>query len=115
MPQGWRVNHKRINRLYRQEGLQVRRRRRKQIGRSRGGVLGDPAAHPNHTWSMDFVHDQMADGRRLRLLNIVDDFTRECLAVEVDSTLPGRRVVRVLDQPVPAKEFDAQNQCPDDT
>jgi hypothetical protein len=45
----------------------------------------------------------------------VDDFTRECLAVEVDSTLPGRRVVRVLDQPVPAKEFDAQNQCPDDT
>ncbi|MFC1629010.1 IS3 family transposase [Gemmatimonadota bacterium] len=95
--EGYKVNHKRVYRLYREEGLQVRRKRRKRITRSRRQPLPEPTA-PNHRWSMDFMADQMYTGRRFRVLNIVDDFTRECLAIEVDTSLPGARVVRVLDR-----------------
>jgi putative transposase len=74
--EGWSVNHKRTYRLYREQGLMVRRRKRKRIG----------------------LADGLIDGRKLRTLNIVDDFTRECLAIEVDTSLPGARVVAVLDR-----------------
>ena len=93
--EGVKVNRKRTYRVYREAGLAVRRRKRKRIA----GVERVPAATPhapNVSWSMDFVSDGLADGRRLRCLNIVDDFTRECLAIEVDSSLTGRRVVDVM-------------------
>lgn len=93
--EGWQVNRKKLLRVYRQAGLSVRRRKRKRIA----GVerqLKVQATMPNQSWSMDFVSDGLADGRRLRCLNIVDDFTKECLAIEVDTSLPGTRVVSVL-------------------
>jgi len=73
---GWRDNHKRIERVYREEGLQVRRRRRKRTAKGRSQPLEAPQG-PNERWSMDFMQDGLADGRRIRLLNIVDDFTKK--------------------------------------
>ncbi|OVE75303.1 hypothetical protein BVX97_05080 [bacterium E08(2017)] len=95
--EGWQVSHKKIYRLYKEEGLQVRRRRRKQTVKYRGEKPEGPR-YANERWSMDFMHDALEDGRRVRLLNIVDDFTRECLSIEVDTSLGGHRVARVLDQ-----------------
>jgi putative transposase len=95
--EGAAVNRKRVYRVYRAAALQVRRRRRK------ARLPGDRVVLPALTargqrWSMDFMRDTLADGRPFRTLNIVDDFTRECLAIEVDRSLPGARVVRVLDR-----------------
>lgn len=90
------VNHKRVERLYAEEGLQLPRRakrRRRGVQRVAPAVL--PTA-PGQRGSMDFVHDVLADGRRIRVLTIVDDFTRECLALEVDTSITGQRVSRIL-------------------
>ena len=95
--EGWAVNHKRLYRVYREAGLAVRRRKRKRIAGVERQVKA-PSLAPNQSWSMDFVSDALADGRRLRCLNIVDDFTKECLAIEVDTSLPGQRVVAVLER-----------------
>ena len=89
------INRKKTQRLYKEEGLAVRRRRsrRRAVGtRAPAPVL----ALPNQRWSLDFVHDQMASGRRFRVLNVVDDVTRECLAAVPDTSISGRRVVREL-------------------
>lgn len=95
--EGWFINRKRTYRVYHEAGLMVRRRKRKRIAgiERQEKVL---ASAPNQSWSMDFVSDGFVDGRRLRCLNIVDDFTKECLAIEVDTSLPGRRVVSVLER-----------------
>jgi putative transposase len=95
--EGVRVNHKRLYRLYRAAGLQVRRRRRKRLTRGERVPLPRPTQR-GERWSMDFTLDTLADGRSFRTLNIVDDFTRECVAIEVDRSLPGLRVTRVLDR-----------------
>jgi len=95
--EGWAVNHKAVHRIYREEGLQVRRRKRKRIA----SVERQPMTLPeriNERWSMDFVSDGLSNGRRFRTLNIVDDFSRECPVIEVDTSLPGTRVVRVLER-----------------
>jgi putative transposase len=91
------VNHKRIYRLYREEGLTVRRRGRKRVTREARLPLPAPAG-PNELWSLDFVSDALAGGRRIRLLCIIDAFTRESLAIEVDTSLPAWRVAKVLDR-----------------
>lgn len=85
----------RVHRLYREEGLTVRKRkgRRRSIG-TRAPIVVE--AKPNVRWSLDFVHDQLANGRRFRVLNIVDDVTRECLAAIPDTSISGRRVAREL-------------------
>ena len=85
----------RIYRLYREEGLMVRKRkaRRKAVG-TRAPILVE--ARPNARWSLDFVHDQFAGGQRFRVLNVVDDVTRECLAAIPDTSISGRRVAREL-------------------
>ena len=85
----------RIYRLYREEGLTVRKRRarRKAVG-TRAPILVE--ARPNARWSLDFVHDQFANGRRFRILNIVDDVTKECLGAIPDTSISGRRVAREL-------------------
>lgn len=94
--EGVRINHKRVLRLYREEGLAVKRRKRKRVS-----VVRRPMVAPsrmNERWSMDFVSDALANGRRFRNLTIVDDFTRESLEIETDTSIPGQRVVRVLDE-----------------
>ncbi len=94
---GYEVNHKRVYRLYVEERLWVRKRGRKQ----RIAVPRMPMRAPtgvNEVWSMDFVSDALATGRRFRILNIADDFTREAPAIEVDTSLGGVRVTRVLDR-----------------
>jgi putative transposase len=93
--EGWLANHKRIWRLYSKAGLSVRKRRRKRIAAVERTPLPSPTG-PNQSWSMDFVSDGLAYGRRFRCLNVVDDYTRECLAIEVDTSLPGLRVKQVL-------------------
>ena len=95
--EGWAVNHKRIQRMYREEKLAVRRKRRKRVAQTarRPKVLPEG---PNERWSMDFMADSLATGRGFRTFNVVDDFTRECLAIEVDTSLSGERVTRVLDR-----------------
>ena len=93
----FRVNHKKVYRLYREEGLMVRRRKRKRMcGTSRVPLA--TAVQRKERWAMDFVADALANGRRIRVLTVVDTFTRECLATEVDTSLPGLRVARVLDR-----------------
>lgn len=94
--EGHRVNRKLVYRLYRELGLAVRRRHRKRVAVVRAPRVA-PCA-PNVRWSMDFVTDALADGRRFRTLTIVDDFTRECPALEVDHALSGVRVAHVLDR-----------------
>jgi putative transposase len=95
--EGLVVNHKRTERIYREEGLSLRLKKRKR--RPAGARVKLPVpARPNEHWSMDFVQDVMQDGRRFRALTIVDDFSRECPAIEVDTSIGGFRVARVLDR-----------------
>jgi len=94
--EGLHVNHKRVSGVYREAGLQVRRRRRKRL--TRGPMPLPVPSRCGERWSIDFMVDTLADGRGFRTLNIVDDFTRECVAIDVDRSLPGVRVVRVLDR-----------------
>lgn len=91
------VNHKRIERLYRLEGLKLSIRRRKKLKSVSRLELPVPTKR-NERWSMDFVQDKLWNGRRFRCLNIVDMFTRQCLAIEVDTSIGGMRVKRVLER-----------------
>jgi putative transposase len=95
--EGVLVNHKRVHRLYREEGLSLRRRKRKRLT-SEGRGPGELASRVNQVWSLDFVSDALAPGRRLKLLTVVDTYTRESLAVEVDTSIGGERMARVLDR-----------------
>jgi putative transposase len=89
------VNHKRLFRVYREAGLSVKRNRRKKLVRI--GVSRPVLTAPNNEWSLDFVCDALANGRTVRVLSIVDNFTRECLALEVDTSFSSQRVTRALD------------------
>ena len=91
------MNHKRVYRLYREEGLSVRRRGHKRVAREGRLPLFAPQG-PNERWCLDFVSDALAWGRRIRLLCVIDAFTREALAIEVDTSLPGTRVVQLLER-----------------
>ncbi len=94
--EGWRVNHKRLYRLYREEGLGIRvRRRRKRVAGPR--VLSPPATRPHERWSLDFLTDSLVDGRRFRVLTIVDNVSRVSPAIEVGVSLTGERVVAILE------------------
>lgn len=93
----WRVNHKRVYRLYREEGLAMRRRKRKRFRAEARVPLPWPTG-ANQVWTMDFTQDQFSSGRKFRTLNLMDGFTREAPAIEVDTSLPGVRVVRVLEE-----------------
>jgi putative transposase len=95
--EGFMVNHKRTERIYRSEGLSLRIRRRRKFA----AVVRNPlpeAMKPNERWAMDFISDSLWSGRKFRTLSIVDTYSRECLNVEVDTSLPGHRVVKVLDR-----------------
>jgi putative transposase len=95
--EGWRVNHKRIYRLYREEGLGIRVKRRKKLACA-SRVLPSPATRPFELWSLDFLTDSLADGRRFRVLTIVDHVSRVSPAIEVGSSVTGERVVGVLER-----------------
>jgi len=93
---GWPVNHKRVQRLWRQEGLQLPRRkpRKQRVGTSTGEVFR--ATRKNQVWSYDFLEARTERGGRLRMLAVMDEYTRQCLAIEVARSLPSQRVIQVL-------------------
>ncbi len=96
---GWVVNHKRVQRIWQKEGLQVpyRRKFKKAMGSSANSCSVKKAEYPNHVWTYDFVSDQTEDGRKLRLLTVLDEFTRESPAIEVARSMPAGDVISVLD------------------
>ncbi len=97
--EGWEVNAKRIYRLYSEEGLKVRTQKRRERAQRHRIPLGQ-AARPNQKWSMDFVAQRLPDGRWIRVLTVVDQFTRECLVLHADNTLSGEKVAMALDKVV---------------
>jgi len=98
--QGWRVNRKAVQRLWREEGLRVptQRRKRQRLGTSTTPADRLAAEHPDHVWALDYQFDQTQDGRRLKLLNVVDEHTREALAIAVERRIDADATVAVLDR-----------------
>lgn len=94
---GFRFDHKRVYRIYCELSLNMRIKPKKRLKRDKPEPLRVPESR-NECWSMDFMHDQLSDGRSIRLLNVIDDFNREAPAIEVDFSLPASRVVRTLEQ-----------------
>ena len=95
----WRINHKRVHRLWKREQMQVpqkQHRRRRLPGGSANSCIRHRAKHKDHVWSYDFLQDRTEDGRRLRLLAVIDEYTRECLALEVDRRFTSHDVIGVL-------------------
>jgi putative transposase len=95
--EGWRVNHKRVHRIYCEEGLMVRTKRRRKVASQTRLVLPE-STRPNERWAIDFVADQLFDGRRFRILTAVDTCTRELLLVHAAFSLPAGKVTKALDQ-----------------
>ena len=106
---GWKMNHKRLYRLYREEHLAVRRLKRKHVVRTAPPI--SELSNVNQEWAMDFVMDSLASGRGFRALTVVDGYTRECLAIEVDSCLSGQRVTRVLEWAIAQRGKPAAIRC----
>jgi putative transposase len=96
--EGWRVNHKRVERIWREEGLKVpkKQKKRKRLYLNDGSCIRLRPLYPNHVWSYDFVSDGLANGRKLRMLTVIDEFTRKCLAIRVDYRLGSDEVLDVL-------------------
>lgn len=101
---GFTCNHKRLYRVYTLMKLNVRRKARRRIPQRIKQPLLVPQA-ANQGWSMDFMCDSLVDGRRFRLLNIIDDFNRESIAIEVDTSLPALRVIRVLERLIESRQM----------
>jgi putative transposase len=99
--EGEHVNHKRVFRVYRESGLSVKRNRRKKLMRT--GVPQPVLTGPNQEWSLDFVHDALASGRSVRVLSVVDNFTRECLTLETDTSFASQRVTRILETAIASR------------
>lgn len=95
--EGWTINVKRTYRIYCEEGLRVRQRRRKKLAVPERQPLLRPT-HPNEVWSMDFVFDELADGRRVKTLTVVDDCSKEAVSIVADTSIPAQYVARTLDQ-----------------
>lgn len=95
--EGLVVNHKRTERLYRELGLSIRTKKRKKLVGTLRLVLSTPT-RPNEIWAADFIHDSLTNGRRLKCLTVVDVFSRECLAIAVDSSIPGSAVAQVFNR-----------------
>lgn len=102
--EGLVINHKRTERIYREEGLALKRKRRRKGAAGTRLVMPSPQK-PNQRWSMDFVTDSIVTGRRFRALAIIDDYSRECPVIEVDTSLGGRRVVDVLERLAETRGF----------
>ena len=107
---GYRWNHKRVYRIYRELELNLRIRPRRRLKREKPEPLAVPEAI-NQVWSMDFMHDQLQNGRCIRLLNVIDDFNREGLGIEIDFSLPAERVVRTLEQIIERRGCPKEISC----
>ena len=107
---GHRWNHKRVYRIYRELELNLRIRPKRRMVREKPEALTVPRAC-NEVWSMDFMHDQLADGRVIRLFNVIDDHNREALAIDVDFSLPALRVIRSLEQVIEWRGRPAVLRC----
>lgn len=96
--EGWHVNHKRVERIWRLEGLKVpkKQRKRRRLWLNDGSCIRLRPTHMNHVWSYDFVADRTSEGKKLRILNIIDEFTRECLAIRVDRHIEAVDVIETL-------------------
>jgi putative transposase len=103
-------NHKRVYRIYRELELNLRIKPRKRLRRERPNPLAVPVAI-NQVWSLDFMHDQLEDGRCFRLLNVIDDFNREALGIEIDFSLPAERLIRTLEQIIEWRGTPAALRC----
>lgn len=106
---GITVNHKRVWRVYREAGLAVKRRKRKRLVR-----IGKPqqtVAAANEEWALDFISDKLATGRSVRVLSVVDAFTRECVALQVDTSFASRRVTRVLEKVMSQRGWPCRIRC----
>jgi len=96
--EGWRVNHKRVERIWRQEGLKVpaKQPKRRRLWLNDGSCIRLRPTHKDHVWSYDFVAERTSDGRAMRMLNIIDEFTRECFAIRVDRHIEAIDVIETL-------------------
>jgi len=95
--EGFKINHKRTQRIYREENLSLRKKKRKKFA----SLLRIPVPapkYPNHIWSIDFIYDSLSSGRQLKTMPVLDEYTRRCHAIEVDTSLPGARVVDTLNR-----------------
>lgn len=97
---GFVINHKRTERIYKQEGLSLRIKRHKKTASTLRIEVPRPT-HPNHIWSMDFMKDALSNGRKLKVLPIVDEYTKKCFRIEVDTSITGARVVSILNEITP--------------
>jgi putative transposase len=95
--QGFNCNHKKLYRIYKEQNLHLRRKTKRRLP-DRLASKVDLSVRPNQAWSIDFMSDSLASGKRFRTFNVIDDFNREALAIEIDTSLPAMRVVRVLDR-----------------
>jgi putative transposase len=105
---GYSWNHKRVYRIYRELELNLRLKPRRRIQRDYPGERDVPTA-PNQVWSMDFMSDQLISGKTFRTFNVIDDYNREGLGIEVDLSLPAQRVIRALDQIIEWRGKPTQN------
>jgi putative transposase len=96
--EGWKDNHKRVYRLYREEGLNLRSKRPRRNKAAAHRLERNPCSSTDQCWSMDFVADQLFDGRRIRALTVVDNYSRQCLAIEVGQGIKGEQVVEVMER-----------------
>jgi len=106
---GIHANHKKVYRVYREAGLLIRRKKRKRLLRT--GVARSAATGANQEWALDFVHDAAESGRKFRVLSVIDVYTRECLALEVDSSFASRRVTRELERIVAERGVPEAIRC----
>jgi transposase InsO family protein len=92
------VNYKKIYRIWRQEGLKVPQKKvkKRRLGTSEGGVMRRRAERPNHVWSLDFIYDRTSNGRQVKILSVIDEFTRECIALEVGRRMTGSGIVELV-------------------
>jgi len=107
--QGMHVNHKKVYRVYREAGLLIRRKKRKRLLRT--GFVRPMVTAANQEWALDFVHDAAESGRKFRVLSVIDVYTRECLALEVDTSFASRRVTRELEKMVAERGVPAAIRC----
>lgn len=96
--EGWRVNHKKVERLWREEGLQLpkRHKKRRRLYHKDSSIIRMRPTHPNHVWAIDFVHDKLSNGRSYKMLTVLDEFTRQALAVKVRTNMDAEDVLEVL-------------------
>jgi len=92
--EGWKVNHKKVERIWREEGLQLpqRHKKRRRLYHKDASIIRLRPTHPNHVWSIDFVHDKLCNGRSYKMLTVLDEYTRQALAVAVRTRMGAERV-----------------------